>query len=55
MSEVITTAGRAVPTSPTTNPRREAIKAIRAALRNQDATDAEVDDAIEALVELAKE
>ena len=53
MAEPITTAGRerSIPTSP----RRDAIRLIRAALRKQDASDDEVDEALEALVELAKE
>lgn len=38
-----------------TNPKREAIKTIRAVIRRQDATDDEVDDALEALVELSKD
>lgn len=50
---VITTAGRAPAPSPQTA-RREAIARIRAVLRNQAAPDTEVDDALEALTELAK-
>lgn len=43
----------ATPASP--NPRREAIRLVRSTLRNQGATDDEVDDALEALLELAKD
>ena len=53
MAAPILTAGLADP-QPPANPRREAIKAIRAKLRQADATDDEVDDALEALVELTK-
>jgi len=52
--EVVTTAGlEFAPAKPT--PRREAIQRIRAVLRNNQATEAESDDALEALVELSKE
>lgn len=59
MSEVITTAGRAglaeaLTASPAESPRREMIKRLRATLRKPEATDDEVDDALEALVELAR-
>lgn len=50
---VITSAGRAAPVKPETA-KREAIARIRQVLRNQAAPDAEVDDALEALTELAK-
>lgn len=56
MAEVISTAGLVTPEAPKpANPRRDAVKLIRAALRNPTATDDEVDDALEALVELAKD
>lgn len=54
MAEVIDTAGRA-DAPPPVDPRREAIKAVRAVLRKVSATDDEVDDALEALVELSKD
>jgi hypothetical protein len=38
-----------------TDPRREAIRAVRAVLRKADAGDDEFDDALEALLELAKD
>ena len=55
MSDVITTAGRPrdIPTRP--DARKDMIRLIRTALRKPDATDDEVDGALEALVELAKE
>ncbi len=56
MAEVISTAGLVVPADPKPeNPRREAVRLIRATLRNQAATDDEVDDALDALIELAKD
>lgn len=55
MPEVILTAGLG-PVAPTqANPKREAIARVREILRKPDATDVEVEDALEALVELAKE
>ena len=54
MGRVITTAGKPEATKPKDS-RKAALASIRATLRKQDATDAEVDDALEALVELAKE
>ena len=54
MADLITTAGRAE-ASPATDPRRDAIRLIRTALRNPQATDDEVDSALEALVELSKD
>jgi hypothetical protein len=53
-AEPITTAGKAEE-SPPADPRKEAIRLIRTTLRKQDATDDEVDGAIEALLELAKD
>lgn len=50
----ITTAGRE-PDAPAASPRKDAIRLIRTALRKQDATDDEVDGALEALLELAKD
>ena len=56
MAEVIFTAGKMAPTSVAfKDPRREAIKAVRAIIRNNASTDDEVDDALEALIELSKE
>lgn len=54
MADPIVTAGRADP-QPAPNPRKEAIRLIRTALRKPDATDDEVDSALEALVELSKD
>jgi hypothetical protein len=54
MAEPITTAGRAV-RKQADDTRKDAIRLIRTALRKPDATDAEVDSALEALVELAKD
>jgi hypothetical protein len=53
LSRIITTAGRSAGPAPA-SARKEAIATIRSALRKQTATDAEVDDALEALVELAR-
>lgn len=41
--------------TPAPDPRKDAIRAIRTALRKADATDDEVDGALEALLELAKD
>lgn len=54
MGDVILTAGTGHE-APATSPRREAIKLIRATLRKQESSDEEVDEALEALVELSKE
>lgn len=54
MSNIIETAGLEIPWA-APNKRKLAIKEIRAALRKVDATDDEVDDALDALVELAKD
>lgn len=53
MADVIISAGLE-PSAPATSSRREAIKLIRATLRKQDSSDEEVDEALEALVELSK-
>lgn len=50
LAEPITNAG-----TPAPSPRKDAIRLIRTALRKQDATDDEVDGALEALLELAKD
>jgi hypothetical protein len=50
---VIKTAGREAP-APQGSAKREAIARIRAVLRNQNAPDAQVDDALEALTELSR-
>jgi hypothetical protein len=60
MGGVVTSAGRtdlrAVPAlDPLLASRKEAIRAARRIIRNPAATDEQVDDALEALVELAKE
>lgn len=51
----ITTAGRVDQSPAPRDPRKEAIRLIGRTLRKQDATDDEVDAALEALVELTKE
>lgn len=53
MALPITTAGQAEPAA--ADPRKDAIRAIRTALRKADATDDEVDNALEALIELSKD
>ena len=56
MAEPILTAGAGpAAAAEKPSPRKEAIRLIRTALRKQDATDDEVDSALEALVELAKD
>jgi hypothetical protein len=50
----ITSAGMEEPQAPR-DPRKEAIRLIRTTLRKADASDDEVDGAIEALLELAKD
>lgn len=52
--EPITTAGQAED-KPAPDLRKEAIRHIRATIRRADATDDEVDGALEALLELAKD
>lgn len=52
-AEPITTAGR--DEAPQADPRKEAIRHIRSIMRKPDATDDEVDGALEALLELAKD
>lgn len=54
MAEPITTAGLA-PGAPPADPRKEAIRLIRTTLRKPDATDDEMDSALEALIELSKD
>jgi hypothetical protein len=57
--EVVKTAGLqsalAAHTISTASPRRTRISLIRAALRREESTDDEVDEALEALLELAKD
>ncbi len=53
MAEPITTAG--LDAKPAADPRKDAIRLIRTALRRADATDAEYEEALEALVELSKD
>lgn len=53
MSRIVTSAGK-TPARKPGSARKESIAAIRTALRKKDATDAEVDDALEALVEIAR-
>lgn len=55
MTDVVDTAGLEPQAEQPADPRKEAIKLIRTALRKPDATDDEVDSALEALVELAKD
>lgn len=53
-AEPITTAGRA-DEQPAPDLRKEAIRHIRTTIRRADATDDEIDGALEALLELAKD
>lgn len=54
--DVIDTAGLAAQLkNATPDKRRLAIREIRATIRRSDATDDEVDDALDALIELAKD
>lgn len=55
MADLISTAGRAPEGPAPKSPRREVVAAVRSVLRRLDASDDELDDALEALVELAKE
>jgi hypothetical protein len=55
MLEPIITAGLDSLAPQPTNPRRELIRSISKVLRKADATEAEHEDALEALVELSKE
>jgi hypothetical protein len=50
--DIITSAGLV---SAPVDLKRAALREIRAVLRRQDATDTEIEDALESLVELAKE
>ena len=53
---VITSAGRTdLAAVPELDPRKAAIRAARRVIRDPASTDDQVDDALEALVELAKE
>lgn len=52
---LVDTAGRDAASEPAPDPRREVIRAVRAILRKADASDAEYEDALEALAELAKD
>jgi hypothetical protein len=52
-AEPITTAG--LTPAAAADPRKDAIRLIRTALRKADATDAEYEEALEALVELSKD
>lgn len=54
LAEPILTAGRDEAPAQS-DPRKNAIRHIRTTLRKADATDTEVDDALEALLELAKD
>lgn len=54
MTRVITSAGREASAPDPQRSKREVIARIRQVLRNQQATEAETDDALEALTELAK-
>lgn len=62
MSEMVKSAGlqaalasAAGPQGPSPSPRRERVRLIRQVLRKTDATDDELDDAYEALIELSKD
>jgi hypothetical protein len=53
VTRIVTTAGRDPQPQPRTA-RREALAKIRAAIRDTNARDEDVEDALDALVELAK-
>jgi hypothetical protein len=55
VADIIDTAGRLGPVAQKPDLRREAVRRVREVLRRQDAPDAEVEDALEALIELAKD
>jgi hypothetical protein len=55
MMEVITTAGLDAVIGPQPDSKREALRKVRAVLRNPQATDDDYDDALDALTELSKE
>lgn len=55
MVDPIVTAGAFMDSAPASNPRKDAIKAVRTILRDTSATDNDVDDALEALLELSKD
>lgn len=61
MGDVIDNAGlqtalvEGAPSKSAATPRRKAISLVRSTLRKADASDDEVDDALEALLELAKD
>lgn len=54
MAAPVVSAGLTLPVEATST-RREAIRLIRATLRKQESSDDEVDEALEALVELSKD
>lgn len=54
MAEPILTAGRLTAQAPQ-DPRKESVKAVRKVLRDPASTDEQVEDALEALLELTKE
>lgn len=57
MAQIIDTAGLvALPEwgAPAVSPRKLAVQAVRRVIRKADATDAEIDDALEALLEASK-
>lgn len=55
MAEVITSAGLASVEMPApSDPRKDAIRSVRAVIRNPKSTDADIDDALEALIELSR-
>lgn len=55
MNDVITTAGLASQLSMPVNRRKTVIKEIRAKLRKADSTDDDWDDALDALIEVARD
>ena len=56
MAEVFLTAGKnPFGSLPLEDPKKDAIQAVRRILRNPQSTDDQVDDALEALIELTKE
>jgi hypothetical protein len=55
MADVVSTAGKESAKPDAARARREVVQAVRAVLRKADASDDDVDDALEALLELAQD
>lgn len=55
MADVVTTAGRSAPAPEPVDRRRELVRAVRARLRDPNASDAEYEEALLALAELRED